>query len=50
MIDAVKAMHPEHVFKIPEEKNAACCTFLEDYLVNDGYVFRRIMTCFFIGY
>lgn len=39
LIDAVKAMHPEHVFKIPEEKNAACCTFLEDYLVNDGYVF-----------
>lgn len=27
LIDAVKAMHPEHVFKIPEEKNAACCTF-----------------------
>ena len=39
LIDAVKAMHPEHVFKIPEEKNAACCVFLEDYLINDGYVF-----------
>ena len=22
-----------------KKKNAACCTFLEDYLVNDGYVF-----------
>lgn len=39
LIEAVKAMHPEHVFKIPENKNATCCTFLEDYLVNDGYVF-----------
>ena len=39
LIDAVKAMHPEHVFKIPEEKNTSCCTFLEDYLINNGYVF-----------
>jgi hypothetical protein len=39
LIDAVQVMHPEHVFKIPEEKSLACCAFLEDYLVNDGCVF-----------
>lgn len=39
LIEAVKAMHPEHVFKIPEEKSIACCAFLEDYLANVGYVF-----------
>jgi hypothetical protein len=32
-------MHPEHVFKIPEEKSLACCSFLEDFLGNDGRVF-----------
>ncbi|KAA6318947.1 hypothetical protein EZS27_031099 [termite gut metagenome] len=32
-------MHPEHVFKIPEEKSLACCAFMEDYLANNGYVF-----------
>jgi hypothetical protein len=39
LIDAVQVMHPEHVFKIPEEKSIACHTFLEDYLANNGYVF-----------
>jgi hypothetical protein len=39
LIDAVQAMHPEHVFKIPKEKSLACCAFLEDYLANNGYVF-----------
>lgn len=39
LIDSVQVMHPEHVFKIPEEKSVACCAFLEDYLANDGYVF-----------
>jgi len=28
LIDAVKEIHPEHVFKIPEEKSLTCCTFL----------------------
>ena len=30
LIDAVQVMHPEHVFKIPEEKSIACCAFLEE--------------------
>lgn len=39
LIDAVQVMHPKHVFKVPEEKSLACCSFLEDYLANDGYLF-----------
>lgn len=39
LIDAVQVMHPEHVFKIPQEKSLACCAFLEDYLANEGCVF-----------
>ncbi|MDR0891059.1 MAG: DUF4917 family protein [Mediterranea sp.] len=39
LIEAVETMHPEHVFKIPEEKSEACCSFIEDYLANNGYVF-----------
>ena len=39
LIDAIQVMHPEHVFKLPEEKSIACCSFLNDYLSNDGNVF-----------
>ena len=39
LIDAVKELHPEHVFKVAEEKSQACIKFLQDYLSNDGFVF-----------
>lgn len=39
LIDAVKELHPEHVFKIPPEKSEACAAFLSDYLSNSGHVF-----------
>jgi hypothetical protein len=39
LIEAVKALHPEHVFTIPEEKSQCCHSFLNDYLANDGKVF-----------
>ncbi|MFQ9316814.1 DUF4917 family protein [Dysgonomonas mossii] len=39
LIDAVKELHPEHIFKIPEEKSLACIHFLEEYLNNKGLVF-----------
>ena len=39
LIDAVKELHPEHVFTIPEAKSKACFKFLEDYLSNHGNVF-----------
>lgn len=39
LIEAVKELHPEHVFKIPEEKSVACISFLQEYLNNNGLVF-----------
>lgn len=39
LIDAVKELHPEHVFKVPEEKSTACISFLKEYLNNEGLVF-----------
>lgn len=39
LIDAVKELHPEHVFKIPDEKSASCMDFLHEYLNNNGLIF-----------
>lgn len=39
LIDAVKELHPEHVFKVPEEKSKACIQFLQEYLNKNGLVF-----------
>ena len=39
LIDAVKELHPEHVFKVPEEKSQACIAFLQNYLDKGGFVF-----------
>ena len=39
LIDAVKELHPEHVFKIPEENSKSCVGFLQEYLDNEGFVF-----------
>lgn len=39
LIDAVKELHPEHVFKIPDEKSTACVSFLQEYLNKGGLVF-----------
>ena len=39
LIDAVKELHPEHVFKVPEEKSQSCIEFLQEYLNKDGLVF-----------
>lgn len=39
LLDAVKELHPEHVFKVPEEKSKACITFLQEYINKSGYVF-----------
>ena len=38
LIDAVQSMHPEHVFKIPDEQSKSCCSYLEYYL-NNGKIF-----------
>jgi len=39
LIDAVKTLHPEHVFAVPAERSAKCMAFLQEYLQNDGLVF-----------
>lgn len=39
LIDAVKELHPEHVYKIPKEKSELCYKWLNDYLSNKGHIF-----------
>lgn len=36
LINAVKELHPEHVFSIPEEKSSKCFSFLLSYLQGGG--------------
>lgn len=39
LIEAVQALHPEHVFKVPDAKSVACAKFLGLFLNNGGHVF-----------
>ncbi len=39
LIDAVKELHPEHVFKIPKDKSESCAKFINTFLGSDGHVF-----------
>jgi hypothetical protein len=39
LIEAVKELHPEHVFLVPEEKSKSCFKFLNDYISNSGTIF-----------
>lgn len=39
LIDAIRALHPEHVYTIPEAKCAACTTFLRPFLESNGSLF-----------
>lgn len=39
LIEAVKTLHPAHVFSIPAERSAPCAEFLESFLSNNGKVF-----------
>jgi hypothetical protein len=39
LISAVKALHPEHVFTIPEDKSATCAKFLTAFLDKNGKIF-----------
>lgn len=39
LLEAVKEMHPEHVFTIPEDKNSTCAQFLNRYLETGGNIF-----------
>lgn len=39
LLDAVKAMHPEHVFKVPEDQSAVCANFLQNFLKTNGHIY-----------
>jgi cellobiose-specific phosphotransferase system component IIA len=39
LLDAIKALHPEHVFTIPQEKSDACATFLKVFLDSQGHIY-----------
>ena len=39
LLDAITALHPEHVFKIPEKSSRACAGFLNRFLENGGNAF-----------
>lgn len=39
LLDAIKALHPEHVFKIPVVKIISCAKFLRVFLDNGGNIF-----------
>ena len=36
LLNAVKALHPEHVFKVPDEKSKACSNFLKVFFNSGG--------------
>lgn len=39
LLDAIKGLHPEHVFKIPQDNIDACSKFLRDFLESGGNIF-----------
>ncbi|CAG0995562.1 hypothetical protein RHDC4_02796 [Rhodocyclaceae bacterium] len=39
LLDAVKALHPEHVFKVPEDQSKACAVFLQTFVASGGNIF-----------
>ncbi|MBN2426407.1 MAG: DUF4917 family protein [Calditrichaceae bacterium] len=39
LVDAISALHPEQVFKIPKEKSVQCAKFLKEFLDTDGHIF-----------
>jgi len=39
LIEAIKELHTEHVFAVPDEKSKTCAAFLNEYLAQDGNIF-----------
>lgn len=39
LLDAVKTLHPEHVFKVPKEQSTACSNFLKVFLDSGGNIY-----------
>jgi hypothetical protein len=39
LLEAVKTMHPEHVFRVPEEQSKVCAAFLKTFLDTGGSIY-----------
>jgi hypothetical protein len=39
LLAAVNALHPKHVFKVPEEKSKVCAKFLGEFLDGGGHIY-----------
>lgn len=39
LLEAVRALHPEHVFKVPQEQSAACSNFLKVFMDSGGGIY-----------
>ncbi len=39
LLDAIKRLHPEHVFKVPQEKSDQCGLFLKRFIDTNGGIF-----------
>ena len=39
LLKSVKELHPEHVYKMPEERAAACAKFLSLFLASGGHIY-----------
>ncbi len=39
LLESIKELHPEHVYKIPEEKSVACAKFLSSFLCSGGQIY-----------
>jgi len=39
LIEAVKKLHPEHVFKIPQKRSESCAQFIQTFLASGGHIF-----------
>lgn len=39
LLKSIKELHPEHVYKIPEEKSAACANFIRLFLESGGSIY-----------
>ena len=39
LLKSVKELHPEHVYKMPEEKSTACANFLRPFLESGGSIY-----------
>ncbi len=39
LLEAVKTLHPEHVFSVPQEKSDTCAKFLKAFLNTNGHIY-----------